>query len=80
MLANQPARWFNSNFYAAASACEHCHGLVRHERWCIVVNPRVQYAYEIVRDAEQLNFRDSLILHALGVSWTAPVNETCESI
>ena len=69
MFANPAASWHHSNQYNAASACEHCGGVVRHERWCITCDPLVKYAYGIVLDAEMLTLRDRLILHALGVSW-----------
>lgn len=62
--------WFHSNRYAAQSACEHCGGIIRHESWCITLDPVVYYAYEIVINPNRLTLADSLILHALGVSWT----------
>jgi hypothetical protein len=43
--------------------------MVRHERWCITVDPAVQYAYEVVLDPEKLTLVDRLTLHALGVVW-----------
>jgi hypothetical protein len=69
MFANPAASWYHSNQYAAASACEHCGGIIRHGRWCITCNALVQYAYGAVLDAAKLTLTDSLILHALGVSW-----------
>jgi len=69
MFANPAANWHHSNQYNAQAACEHCDGIVRHERWCITCDPLVQYAYGIVLDAEKLTLRDRLILHALGVTW-----------
>jgi len=71
MSVDPKAAWYHSNQYNAARACEHCEGIVRHERWCITCDPIVQYAYGVVLDPEKLSLRDRLILHALGVSWGA---------
>jgi hypothetical protein len=71
MSVNPKATWYHSNRYSAASECEHCGGVVRHERWCITCDPIVQYAYGVVLNPEKLTLRDRLILHALGVSWEA---------
>ncbi len=35
MLPNPTASWYHSNRYNAQAACEHCGGIVRHEKWCI---------------------------------------------
>ena len=51
------------------SPCEHCLGTVEHEPWCVMRDPKVQYAYAIVKDPYVLTYRDSLILHSLGVTW-----------
>ena len=51
--------------------CEHCRRAVRHERWCIMINRNVYYAYLIVSEPDKLTLLDELILHSLGVSWTA---------
>ncbi|MGB8061416.1 MAG: hypothetical protein WCF26_05960 [Candidatus Sulfotelmatobacter sp.] len=69
MSVNPKATWYHSNQYNAASTCEHCGGVVRHEKWCITCDPIVQYAYGVVLEPERLTLRDRLILHALGVSW-----------
>ena len=69
MLENPTASWYHSNQYNAQSACEHCGGIVRRERWCITCDAIVQYAYGAMVDAEKLTLRDRLILHALGVAW-----------
>ena len=50
-------------------ACEHCLAVADHEPWCVMRDPKVQYAYAIVRDPCALTYRDSLILHSLGVTW-----------
>jgi hypothetical protein len=63
------ASWYHSNRYNAQSACEHCGGIIRHERWCITCNPVVQYAYTAVVEPDKLTFADALVLHALGVVW-----------
>lgn len=69
MFVNSPSALFHSNQYCAASACQHCSGVVRHEAWCITENSRVRYAYEVVLHSEQLTVEDHLILHALGATW-----------
>ena len=69
MFANPTASWYHSNQYNAQATCEHCGGIVRHEKWCITCDPIVQYAYGVLLDAEKLTLCDRLILHALGVSW-----------
>lgn len=71
MFANPAASWYHSNQYNAQSGCEHCGGIIRHERWCITRDAAVQYAYGVVVDADKLTLRDRLILHALGVLWQA---------
>ena len=71
----QPSRWSHSNRYSAESACRHCGGVIRHERWCQVRNPNVAYAFQILADPTRLSLRDQLILHALGVSWLDPRQE-----
>jgi len=63
------ATWFHSNRYCAQAACEHCGGIIRHESWCITIDPVVYYAYQVVLDPTKLTLADSLILHALGVAW-----------
>ena len=62
-------KWYHSNKYTAASACEHCGGVVHHAAWCITCNRAVAYAYAAVLDAGTLTEEDRLILHALGVLW-----------
>ena len=69
MFANPAASWYPSNQYSARPACEHCGGIVRHERWCITCDALVRYAFAAVLDPETLTLTDTLILHALGVSW-----------
>ena len=69
MFANPSASWYHSNQYSAQEACEHCGGIVRHEKWCITRDAAVQYAYSVVVEPENLTLCDRLILHALGVSW-----------
>lgn len=69
MSSNGPTTLFHTNRYHAEAACEHCGGIVRHESWCITRDPIVYYAYEVVLDGHKLTLEDTLILHALGVSW-----------
>lgn len=51
------------------SSCDHCLGIGEHESWCLMRDPKVQYAHAIVKDPCALTYRDSLILHSLGVTW-----------
>jgi hypothetical protein len=69
MFANPAASWYNSNYPKAHTICEHCGGIVRHQKWCITCDPFVQYAYGVVLEPAKLTLRDRLILHALGVAW-----------
>ena len=48
---------FHSNQYCAASACEHCDGVIRHEPWCITRNSLVLYAYEVALQTESCHCR-----------------------
>jgi hypothetical protein len=41
----------------ATSPCEHCLGTVEHEPWCVIRDPKVQYAYAIVNDPCALTYR-----------------------
>jgi hypothetical protein len=61
--------WYYSNHHNAQAACEHCKGIIRHEQWCITLNPGVSYACQIVADPSKLTAGDGLILHAWGVIW-----------
>lgn len=72
---------YHTNKYSADSACEHCGGVVRHEKWCITENGLVKYAYEVVLDASKLTEKDKMILHALGVCWVdiKQCDGTCSS-
>ena len=63
--------WGHSNRYSADSACLHCEGVIRHESWCLEQNANVHYAYQAVSEPDWLSLGDQLILHALGVAWTA---------
>jgi len=69
MFSKPAAGWYHSNQYNAEATCEHCGGVVRHERWCITRDALVQYAYGVVLDPGKMTLSDRLILHALGVSW-----------
>jgi hypothetical protein len=61
----------HSNQYSADSACLHCDGIIRHESWCVTQSANVYYAFRVVLDPSQLSPGDELLLHALGVVWTA---------
>lgn len=69
MSFSSPTKLYHANRYSAEPECEHCHGTIRHESWCITRNHNVLNAYESVLDASKLSEQDRLILHALGVSW-----------
>ncbi len=69
--------WYHSYKYSAQAAREHCEGIIRHEPWCVRVDPIVCYAYQIVADSGRLTPGDALALHALGVKWKA---EGCPEI
>jgi hypothetical protein len=58
-----------SNQFSASSACEHCQGIIRHEPFCITLNTRVLYAYEIIVDACKLTPGDQILLHGMSVAW-----------
>jgi len=64
-----PSFQYPCNRYNAQAACEHCQGVIRHERWCITRDQLVYYAYQIVTDSSKVTIGDSLILHSLGVVW-----------
>ncbi len=69
MFVGPAAGWYHSNQQNAGSACEHCGGIVRHERWCVTRDALVRYAFSAVIDPDKLTLADALILHALGVAW-----------
>ena len=60
---------YHSNGYNAQSACEHCVGIIRRERWCQTLNPVVGYACKIAVYPDELTIGDAIILHSLGVLW-----------
>ncbi len=64
-----PSFQYHCNRYNAQAACEHCQGVIRHERWCITRDQLVYYAYQIVTDSSKVTIGDSLMLHSLGVIW-----------
>jgi hypothetical protein len=59
----------SSSINTDESACQHCEGIFEHTAWCVTREPRMAYAYLIVRDASKITVGDSLILHSLGVAW-----------
>jgi glycerol-3-phosphate cytidylyltransferase-like family protein len=61
--------FYHNNRYAALSACQHCEGVIRHERWCLALNPVVCYACEIIVSPDKLTIGDAIILDSLGVLW-----------
>lgn len=62
-----------SNKYNAASACEHCEGIIRHEHWCITHNSHVIYAYAVVADSQVLNYTDLQFLRGMGIIWQGKI-------
>lgn len=60
---------YHCNKYAAENACKCCDGIIRHEPWCIEINPNVRYAFEIVIHPKIMTEQDKLILHALTALW-----------
>lgn len=63
--------------------CARCGGMVLCMPWCESVNVRVHYAHDAARHPSHLSIGDRLILHALGVKWsarTAPLkrSKVCE--
>jgi len=68
-MSNNKAASYHSNRYNAESACLHCNGIIRHEHWCMTLNPAVHYACEIVVYPYKLTTGDAIILHSLGVLW-----------
>ena len=54
----------------ASERCLHCECLTDHQPWCITQNPGVRYAFTVAVYPNLLTLQDSLILHALGVTWT----------
>lgn len=78
MFANPAASWYHGNQPMTQAPCEHCAGILRHEKWCVTCDPIVQYAFGIVLDGKKLTFRDGLILHSLGVTWGSNIQECCQ--
>jgi len=56
---------------AAEERCIHCERVSDHEHWCITQNPDVRYAFTVAVYPNLLTLQDSLMLHALGVTWNA---------
>jgi len=71
MYRNPSATLLYNGRVSTSEICEHCGRILRHERWCITRDAMVKYAYAVVTDTEKLTLRDRLILHALGVDWSA---------
>lgn len=68
-MSDSNAGSYHTNGYNAQAACEHCEGIIRHERWCQAINALVGYACKIVMSPTELSIGDATILHALGVLW-----------
>ncbi|HTD56497.1 MAG TPA: hypothetical protein VK670_14000 [Silvibacterium sp.] len=52
-------------------SCALCGGQVVCEPWCETVNAGVRYAHDAVLHPSHLSIGDRIILHGLGVRWTA---------
>jgi len=65
----------DSNQQNAGLACRYCTGAFEHAGWCATREPRVEYAYLIVRDASRITMGDTLILHSLGVAWVELIQD-----
>jgi hypothetical protein len=70
-MSDTTKAWFHSNRYSAQEECCHCGGIIRHEPWCINIDPNVAYAYEVIAEPDKLSLGDALILRSLGVLWDA---------
>jgi hypothetical protein len=68
-MSRDEAALHHSNKHNAQAACEHCDGMIHHERWCQTLNPVVGYAHKIVVSANELAIGDAIILHSLGGLW-----------
>lgn len=62
-------KWDYSNQECAESNCDYCGGTIWHEPWCATQNALVAYAYLTAAGAAPLSEQDTLMLHALGVTW-----------
>ena len=71
MAGENQLSFHHSNQYSAESACGYCDGVIRHESWCATQSALVHYAFQAVLNPAQLTLRDELILHGVGVAWTA---------
>jgi hypothetical protein len=40
--------------------CEHCEGIISHERWCPTLNPVASYACKVVVSPDALTIRDAI--------------------
>jgi hypothetical protein len=61
--------WQQANHQTADLGCPHCCGVSSHESWCSTQNLNVRYAFQVISCPDCLTHHDSLILHALGVTW-----------
>ena len=52
-------------------SCARCGGQATCEPWCETVNACVRYARDVVVHATNLTPGDGIILHGLGIRWTA---------
>ena len=61
--------WRGSNKYDAAACCTICNGVVHHERWCVIVNKDMEYAFLLTVNPIIITEGDKIELHSLGVLW-----------
>ena len=71
MRPNDELRWYRRYRQSHETVCKYCEGSHRHRRWCPTQNTVVSYAYAVASGAARLTLQDELILHGLGVAWTA---------
>ena len=71
MAVRKKTRWWQSRLADEDWTCARCGGVVLCMPWCESVNARVNYAHDAVRHPSHLSMGDRLILHALGVRWSA---------
>ena len=69
MPSPEQTYWEESKHEPADLGCPHCRGITSHEHWCCTQSANVRYAFQVVYYPDCLTHHDSLILHALGVTW-----------
>jgi hypothetical protein len=52
-MSHNEAALYHSNGYNAQAACEHCEGIIRHERWCQTFKQILRLAITAARMGER---------------------------